>query len=134
MGIFPGEKVEEMHREFENTVKTAALNDPWLAENLPEIEWYEGLFESTETDIGSSLIQTLAESHGKMLERDVQFEAVTYGSDMRIFNIYGKIPTVLYGPGDVSIAHTVNEYIEINSVVEAVNSVALMITKWCGEH
>ncbi len=41
----------------------------------------------------------------------------------------GSIPTVLYGPGDVSNAHTVNEYIEMEQVVETVNTLALMIAK-----
>lgn len=131
MGIFPGETAEEMHREFEETLRTAASNDPWLTNNMPEIEWYEGLFEPTSTDFNSSLIKTLAESHQKILNREAKFEAATYGSDMRIFNIYAGIPTVLYGPGDVSLAHTANENIEIDQVMETVNSIALMITTWC---
>ncbi|MDW7740457.1 MAG: ArgE/DapE family deacylase [Bacillota bacterium] len=131
MGIFPGETVEEMHREFEDTLRQAAETDSWLAENLPEIEWYEGLFEPAETDINSDLVKTLAASHQQILGRSVQYDAATYGSDMRIFNLYANIPTVLYGPGDVSLAHTVNEYIEIDQVLEAVCSIALMITNWC---
>jgi acetylornithine deacetylase/succinyl-diaminopimelate desuccinylase-like protein len=39
---------------------------------------------------------------------------------------------VLYGPGDVSLAHTVNEYIEIDLVLEAVCSITLMLINWCG--
>jgi acetylornithine deacetylase len=133
-GIFPGETVEEMHREFEEAVRAAATGDPWLAENQPEVEWYEGLFEPAATDLESDLVRTLAESHLAMLEREVQYEAVTYGSDMRIFNLYAGIPTVMYGPGDVSLAHTVNEHIEIDRAIEAVCSVALMIVNWCGGH
>ena len=132
MGIFPGESVGEMHGEFEETVMSAAAADPWLAKNRPVIEWYEGLFEPAVTDIDSDLVKTLAESHYGTFSRDVQFEGAPYGSDMRIFTIYGGIPTVLYGPGDVSLAHTVNENIEMNEVLDAVCSLALMICRWCG--
>lgn len=132
MGIFPGETVEEMHSEFEATVRTAAAGDPWLSENQPEIEWYEGLFEPASTDADSNLVNTLAASHRDMFGRALEFEAATYGSDMRIFSLYTNIPTVMYGPGDVSLAHTVNEYIEIDDVLEAVCSIALMIVYWCG--
>jgi len=39
---------------------------------------------------------------------------------------------VLYGPGDVSLAHTVNEHIEIDQALEAVCTIAMMIHNWCG--
>lgn len=131
MGIFPGETVEEMHRAFEETVSSAAATDPWLADNLPRVEWYEGLFEPSGVDRESDLIKTLAACHRAVFSRAVEYEAVTYGSDMRIFNLYGGIPTVMYGPGDVTCAHTANEHIAVDSVLEAVSSLALMLTKWC---
>jgi acetylornithine deacetylase len=132
MGIFPGETVEEMHREFEAAVQTAASRDPWLRENMPAVEWYEGLFEPAAIEAESELIKILATSHRVITGSEVLYEAATYGSDMRIFNLYGKIPAVLYGPGDVSLAHPVNEYIEIDQALEAVCTVAMMIYNWCG--
>ncbi len=132
MGIFPGESVEEMHAEFENTVKKVAARDPWLAENQPVVEWYEGLFEPAATPVDSSLVNTLAVSHKLITGKEVHYEAATYGSDMRIFSLYGKMPTVLYGPGDVSLAHTVNEYIDVDQALEAVSTIAMMIYNWCG--
>lgn len=132
MGIFPGETVEEMHSEFEETVRAAAKTDPWLAENPPQVEWYEGLFEPADTAIESELVTCLAANHLKMLSREAGFEAVTYGSDMRIFSNYAGIPTLLYGPGDVSLAHTVNEHVVIEEVMEALCSIVGMLVNWCG--
>ncbi len=132
MGIFPGETVEDMHAEFESTVRAAAARDLWLTENQPVVEWYEGLFEPAALDLNSDLIKTLASSHQQITGSAVGYEAATYGSDMRIFNLYAKIPTVLYGPGDVSQAHTVNEYIEIDQVLGAVCTLSMMIYNWCG--
>ena len=42
------------------------------------------------------------------------------------------MPAVLYGPGDVSLAHAVNEYVEIEVVITATKVIALMIIQWCG--
>ena len=58
--------------------------------------------------------------------------AATYGSDMRIFNNYGAIPTILYGPGDVSLAHTVNESIRIEELIDAASVIVRMLINWCG--
>ena len=134
MGIFPGETVEEMHAEFEATVQAAAAQDSWLAENRPQVEWYEGLFEPAALAGESDLIKTLAASHQQITGSAVQYEAATYGSDMRIFNLYANIPTVLYGPGNVSLAHTVNEHIEVDQALEAVCTIAMMIVNWCSGH
>lgn len=132
LGVFPGESIEQAKKDFEDIVKKACLEDNWLKENVAEIEWFEGKFESTETDLEEPLVKTLAKSHEIMLDKKVKFEGVTYGSDMRIFNIYGNIPTVLYGPGDVTIAHTTNEYIEINDILDCAKVIALTIINWCG--
>ena len=132
IGIFPGESVEEMHAEFEAAVRSAVSSDSWLMEHSPLIEWYEGLFEPVGIDIDSDLVHCLNASHREALGRDVQFEAATYGSDMRIFNLYGGIPVLLYGPGNVSEAHTVNESIEVDAVIDAVCTIVLMLINWCG--
>lgn len=50
---------------------------------------------------------------------------------MRIFNLYAGIPTVMYGSGDVACAHTANEYIAVESVLEAIPSLVLMLARWC---
>jgi acetylornithine deacetylase len=56
---------------------------------------------------------------------------VTYGSDLRLFTNYARVPAVLYGPGDVVNAHTVDEFIEIDEVLTATKVLALTIDTWC---
>ena len=55
-----------------------------------------------------------------------------YGSDLRLFTLYGKVPTVLYGPGDVAFAHTVEEHVELDEMVACAKVLALLIVEWCG--
>jgi len=59
-------------------------------------------------------------------------QGVTYGSDLRLFTNHANIPAVLYGPGDVANAHTVDEYVELEEVVAATKVVALTLCRWCG--
>jgi acetylornithine deacetylase len=57
---------------------------------------------------------------------------VPYGSDLRLFTEHGGVPAVLYGPGDVAFAHTVEEHVELEEVFTCAKVLALLITEWCG--
>jgi acetylornithine deacetylase len=131
-GIFPDESVEKAKQAFEGAVKQAALEDEWLKSNLPQVEWFERQFEPGTTDMNEPVIETLSSSHEAMLKEKIQFAGATYGSDLRLFTNYANIPTVLYGPGDVKNAHTVNESISIDEILKATKVLALTIFNWCG--
>ncbi len=131
-GIFPDESVEKAKQAFEETVKQAALEDEWLKNNLPEVEWFEGQFEPGTTDMNEPVIETLSLCHEAMLKEKIRFAGATYGSDLRLFTNYANIPTVLYGPGDVKDAHTVNESISIDEILKAAKVLAFTIFNWCG--
>ncbi len=131
-GIFPGESVDAARAAFIETIEKAASQDEWLKENPPEVEWFEGQFESGSTPLDSDLLQTLSQCHRKVLNREICIAGATYGSDLRLFTNYAQIPAVLYGPGDVKEAHAVNESIAISEIMEAANVLAYTIVKWCG--
>jgi acetylornithine deacetylase len=40
---------------------------------------------------------------------------------------------VLYGPGDVEQAHTVNESVDIEDIVHCAKTLAHAIVDWCGD-
>jgi acetylornithine deacetylase len=41
---------------------------------------------------------------------------VPYGADMRMFVEVGETPTVMYGPGDVRVAHAADEHVSLDEV------------------
>lgn len=130
-GVFPGEPIEEAKKVFEECIDRACLSDDWLKNNLPEVEWFEGRFEPGETSLDEPVIKTLSACHRAVLGQDVKYVGATYGSDLRLFTNHAGIPAVLYGPGDVLDAHTVNESIAIDEILSAVKVLALMIMNWC---
>lgn len=132
MGVFPGESPAQARATLEATIRDAAASDPWLREHPPIVEWFEGQFESGATDPEHPLIHTLAAAHRTVRGEQPLVRGVPYGADLRLFTNHGHIPTVLYGAGDVSLAHGVDEYIVVDDVVEAVKIIALMIVRWCG--
>ena len=59
-------------------------------------------------------------------------EGATYGSDLRLLVNEGRVPSVLFGPGTVRMAHMPDEYVEVAQVVDAARALALLITRFCG--
>jgi acetylornithine deacetylase len=51
---------------------------------------------------------------------------------MRIFIQFGDMPCVMYGAGDVNVAHAPEEHISINELLTATTTVACLLLDWCG--
>ena len=132
-GVFPGESVTKAKDAFEEIIATAAAADPWMRDNQPSVEWFEGQFESGETPLDHPLIETLSRCHERITGHKSIIGGVTYGSDLRLFTNHANMPAVLYGPGDVRLAHAANEYIEIIEIFTATKVLACMLVDWCGE-
>lgn len=131
-GVFPGETAQGARDSFENHIKQTADSDSWLKDNPPIVEWFEGQFESGQTAVDHPLIQSLTDSYLQSVGDAPILEGVTYGSDLRLFTNHAHIPAVLFGPGDVRLAHAANEFVEIEEVLICVNIIANMIINWCG--
>lgn len=132
MGVLPGESNEAARRALEEAIRQAAQSDPWLREHPPRLEWFEGQFESGETPLDDPIIQQLTAAHQQVVGSAPTLRGVTYGSDMRLFTNHAQIAATHYGPGDVGMAHAVNEFVPLEEVVTATKVVANVITQWCG--
>jgi acetylornithine deacetylase len=132
LGFLPGETIEEMQRATEARVSAIAEQDPWLREHPPSVEWFGGQFASAEIAPDHPLVHTVSRAHEIAHAGPVTTEGVTYGADMRLFIDIGKTPTVIYGGGDVRLAHAVDEYIEVGEMVGAAETLAVAICDWCG--
>lgn len=132
MGVFPGESNESARRALEDVIQLTAASDPWLRQNPPRVEWFEGQFESGETPLDHPLIQNLIDAHQQVMGESPTLRAVPYGSDMRLFTNHARIAATHYGPGDVGMAHAANEFVPLDEVVTVTKVIANMITQWCG--
>lgn len=130
-GIFPGEDISSARKEFETAIRSAAAKDDWLQNNLPIVEWFEGQFESTQTELDSAIVKQLKETHNEIHHSDPKIHGVPYGSDLRFFTNDAHMPGVLYGPGDVRVAHAVNEFVPIDELIAVAKTIALTIVRWC---
>lgn len=131
-GVFPGESPAHVRALLEKTVAQAASADPWLVAHPPRIEWFEGQFESCTTPVDHPLLTTLAAAHRQVHGVDPAIEGVPYGADLRLFVNHAGMPGVLYGAGDVRLAHAANEWVNIDDVTATVKTIAGVVVAWCG--
>ncbi len=47
-------------------------------------------------------------------------------------SVGAHVPSVLFGPGDVRVAHMPDEQVEIARVLDAARALALLIVRFCG--
>jgi acetylornithine deacetylase len=130
-GVMPGESTDRARTALANALAVAAKQDAWLAQHPPRLEWFEGQFESGQTSLDAGIVKTIAEGHRKIVGETPLVQGVTYGSDLRLFTNHGGIPAVLYGPGSIFDAHTVDEHVDLDEVVTATKVLASVVSDWC---
>lgn len=131
-GVAIGEDVAAARRELEEAVARAARADPWLRRQPPRLEWWGGQFEPAEVAVEDPIVRTVAEAYREISGTQPRLAGVTYGADMRLLVNEGKIPTVLFGPGDVRQAHRPDEFVPVDQLVTAAQTLALAALRFCG--
>jgi acetylornithine deacetylase len=48
-----------------------------------------------------------------------------YGADMRLLVNEGRTPTVIFGPGNVKVAHAADEYVPLDQVITCARVLAV---------
>ena len=131
-GVFPGETVAAARAALSATLEAVSAVDPWLWQHPPTLEWIEGQFEPGQTALSEPIVAELSRAHLALTGSLPVVQGVPYGSDLRLFTEHGKVPAILYGPGDVALAHTVEERVELEEVFACARSLALLMINWCG--
>jgi acetylornithine deacetylase len=131
-GIAIGEEPADARRAFEAAIARAAAADEWLAAHPPVVEWWGGRFDPAVTDVSDPLVTTVVEAVRSVTGSPAPVEGVTYGADMRLLVNAGGIPTVLFGPGDVRVAHMPDEYVPVAELRSAAQTLVLTALRFCG--
>jgi acetylornithine deacetylase len=131
-GVLPGESTADARKALTTALNRAAAGDAWMKDHPPSLEWFEGQFESGQTPLTDPIVESLQQCHAEVLGKPTVLQGVTYGSDLRLFTNHGHLPAVLYGPGNIEQAHTVDEWVDLQEVFSAAKVLATIITQWCG--
>lgn len=132
----PDQSAEEVQAEVEEHVLAASRLDPWLREHPPRFRWINN-WPPAQIPWEHPLVQTLARAHeraaGIAIPDPSPAHPVAFGaaSDASFYQAAG-IPAVVFGPGDLRIAHCRDESVDVDEVVAAARSLAACVLEWCG--
>ena len=132
VGLIPGEEVDPFKDLVSERIATVAGRDPWLREHPPELEWFGGQFAPAEIEPDAPICEAVKEAHERVTGEAPAVVGVPYGADMRLFIHFGGIPCVMYGAGDVNVAHAPDEHISVTELLSATSTVACLLADWCG--
>jgi acetylornithine deacetylase len=132
VGVAIGEEPAAARRAFEEAIARAAAADPWLGSHPPTVEWWGGRFDPAVTDPSDPIVTTVVGAATSVLGLAPPLEGVTYGADMRLLVNVGGVPTVLFGPGDVRVAHMADEYVPIDELCAAAETLVITALRFCG--
>ncbi|TMD91753.1 MAG: ArgE/DapE family deacylase [Chloroflexi bacterium] len=125
IGVAMGEASDAVRRQFERTLLNLAEEDPWLRDHPLEIKWSGGQFESGEIPLDHPLVKLCQRCMVDLTGHEPVLQGAPYGSDLRLLVNFGGIPTVLFGPGDVRVAHMPDEHTESSQVILAARAYIL---------
>ncbi len=82
------------------------------------------------TDPGEELIRTALVLAGS--EDKAAVQGVSYYTDASVLHNHGKLPVLIYGPGDPKLAHQPDEWIDIEAYLESISFYRELAVRFLG--
>ena len=133
----PGEKYSDIIKEYSQILEELHQGDPKFNAQLKVMDvsvMAEGyIHEAMEIDLKNPAIDVISKAIEAAAGRIPEKLPFTAWSDGGLLSSYGKIPTVILGPGNLESAHSPEEYIEISQLIPAALTYAVIAYRLCGE-
>jgi acetylornithine deacetylase len=130
VGWPPGESRDTVKAQIEKAILDTALNDPWLKDNKPKVEWFGWKARPHEQDRNDPLVKLIAKHSLNITEVNPSYSGGSAGLDTRYF-VHQGTPAVVFGPCAERI-HSYNERVSIDSTINVAKVIAATTLEWCG--
>jgi acetylornithine deacetylase/succinyl-diaminopimelate desuccinylase family protein len=134
--FLPSEKYEEVCGELKELLGQLAADDPEFACELKITEasvmkaGYVHLPLAGTTN--GNFITLLQEKIDEAYVQNTEITSFPGWSDAGLMSSYGKIPSVVFGPGNIQCGHSPLEYINISDLNKACRAYASFALEYCG--
>jgi acetylornithine deacetylase len=132
MATVPGEDHEGVKKSLVDHIAKVAKEDPWLKDHPPVVRFVGYDAQASEIPTDHPIVKVVCKNYKELTGKDPEISGRQGAADTRYLNLYGKTPTVIFGPGSTSVMHSNDEYVSIDDYQTAIKVMALSIYDWCG--
>ena len=129
--LMPGEQQEDIDQEFGQWLRDMTQAAPELFALKPEVEFPIRWLPGSAIVKSDPLVKELAECAHFALGREPAIVGLEGPCDLYMFQQGFGIPAVLWGARGGN-THAADEYLDIDSVVDAAKTLLLFVCQWCG--
>ena len=115
-GVRLGQSPADAAADLRAAIDAANASDPFLRDHPATVEIVGGQFGSGRVPPDHPLPVGLARAVEAVSGRRPELLGEPYGADMRLFINEGDTPCVIFGPGDVKVAHSADEHVPLDEV------------------
>jgi len=124
--LIPGEKPQDSVTELKQVIAQCSKRDRKLKATIKLIHYAESI------DIKHACHISLLEQELKHAGIKKRIIGVPYWTDAAVLVNRAKIPTCLFGPGNIENAHSPDEFVKIQEVINSVPIYVKTAQRYCG--
>jgi acetylornithine deacetylase len=128
-GVRLGQTPADAAADLRSTIDAANAGDPFLRDHPATVEIVGGQFGSGRIPSDHPLPVGLAGVVESVTGRRPALLGEPYGADMRLFINEGDTPCVMFGPGDVRVAHSADEHVSLDEVETCARVLAAWVVR-----
>jgi acetylornithine deacetylase len=125
-GVRLGQSEADAEAELRACIEAASAADDFMRDHPATVEITGGKFGSVRVPSDHPLPVGLAATVEEVTGRRPALLGEPYGADMRLFVNVGDTPCVIFGPGNVKVAHSADEHVPLDQVEDC----ASVLTAW----
>jgi acetylornithine deacetylase len=131
-GVRLGQTPSDAEEDLRAVIAAACAADPFLHDHPATVEITGGRFGSARVRSDHPLPVGLADVAEGVMGRRPALLGEPYGADMQMFVNHGDTPCVTFGPGDVKVAHSADEFVPIDEVETCARVLAAWVRREIG--
>jgi acetylornithine deacetylase len=131
-GVRLGQSAADAEADLRAAIAAACAADDFLREHPATVEITGGRFGSARVPSDHPLPTGLADVAEAISGRRPALLGEPYGADMQMFVNVGGTPCVIFGPGDVRVAHSADEFVPLDEVETCARVLAAWVLRELG--